>query len=109
MMMTCLFCCRFSKRVSRAFSFNKTPRKLKRAISSMTQMSPFHRRDSTQSLYTPSSSAAAANGATDASGALLRSRLASYNDLTVSPLSLCGLSRDVGAFVTCGSQLVVLA
>lgn len=52
---------RFSKRVSRAFSFNKTPRKLKRAMSSMTQLvSPRHRDLSSASinpylLSTPSS------------------------------------------------------
>ena len=53
--------CRLGKRVSRAFSFNKTPRKLKRAMSSMTQLvSPRHRDLSSASinpylLNTPSS------------------------------------------------------
>ena len=43
---------RFGKRVSRAFSFNKTPRKLKRAMSSMTQLKSPFRRDSS-SFLTP--------------------------------------------------------
>ncbi len=70
--------CRFGKRVSRAFSFNRTPRKLKRAMSSMSQvMSPF-RRDSLTFLNP--------NHVTPRSGTRgdLRSmRLASTNDLTV--------------------------
>lgn len=36
--------CRFGRRVSRAFSFNKTPSKLKRAVSGMVHgLSPFVR------------------------------------------------------------------
>ena len=58
---------KFSKRVSRAFSFNKTPRKLKRAMSSMSQMiSPFRRESG---LDTPTNSMAAM-------------RMASVNDLS---------------------------
>ncbi|KAK2141472.1 hypothetical protein LSH36_1092g00051 [Paralvinella palmiformis] len=60
---------KFGKRVSRVFSFTKTPRRLKRTISSMTQIASPFRRDSGMSI-TPSRSD-------------LRSmRLASTNDLT---------------------------
>ena len=66
---------RFGKRVSRAFSFNKTPRKLKRAMSSMTQMmSPFNRRESLSLT----------NVNTPGRGNLTAMRLASTNDLSVS-------------------------
>ncbi|KAI0240759.1 Protein ECT2 [Lamellibrachia satsuma] len=72
---------RFSKRVSRAFSFNKTPRKLKRAMSSMTQLvSPRGRDVSSVSinpylLNTPGSEFKAMRLATELSGAV------SYSDL----------------------------
>lgn len=59
---------RFGKRVSRAFSFNKTPGKLKRAVSSVAHtFSPFVK----DSRYTPR-------------GDLRGKRLASSIDLTVS-------------------------
>ena len=62
------FFSRFGKRVSRAFSFNKTPSRLKRAISSVTHkgFSPFVR----DNAVTP--------------GDLKGRRLASTFDLTVS-------------------------
>lgn len=60
---------KFGKRVSRVFSFTKTPRRLKRTISSMTQiMSPFRRESGI--AVTPSRSD------------LRQMRLASTNDLT---------------------------
>lgn len=70
--------CRFGKRVSRAFSFNKTPRKLKRAMSSMTQiMSPFARRESR--VF-----GGASLNTTPRASHMTAMRLASTNDLTVS-------------------------
>ncbi|KAI4466303.1 protein ect2 [Holotrichia oblita] len=57
-------------RVGRAFSFNKTPSKLKRAVSSM--MSPF----GSSTNLTPASQ-------------LAQMRLASYNNISVSSYALC--------------------
>ncbi|ELU14128.1 hypothetical protein CAPTEDRAFT_176435 [Capitella teleta] len=74
---------KFGKRVSRAFSFNKTPRKLKRAMSSMTQiMSPFSRRDSR--MFGPSASSTTPRGTN-----ITSMRLASTNDLTLDENTLC--------------------
>ena len=72
---------RFGRRVSRAFSFNRTPRKLRRAMSSMTQvMSPFSRRDSMTFAHPGSVNTITPRK----SGHELRQRIASTNDLTVS-------------------------
>jgi hypothetical protein len=73
---------KFGRRVSRAFSFNKTPRKLKRAMSSMSQvMSPFRRESSSFS-----SNSMTPRGHVDLRG----KRLASVNDLT----SCTGMDTD---------------
>ena len=64
-MQTLFVCLRFSRRVSRAFSFNKTPRRIKRAVSHV--FSPFVKENSRD--YTP--------------GELRGRKMASTIDLTV--------------------------
>nr|AUG84409.1 ECT2 [Platynereis dumerilii] len=81
---------RFGRRVSRAFSFNRTPRKLRRAMSSMTQvMSPFSRRDSMTFAHPGSVNTITPRK----TGHELRQRIASTNDLTDTDDSQFGLNN----------------